>query len=254
MVRNNYLVMILILIIVLILVDVIFNFSGLLQENFRIDEQSLGQTAFDEIDTEDTDTDSDEEIKSIISKSGISNNVSKLGSSFIIRKDNINVYEINVENNQLLETIQNNTKSTQRFYIKKMNNIDDVKTFIGESSHLIRYSDITDFPYHFIESIDKKGFVLSDSNNGLTLIRCNNNSKQRFTLSNDKVQHPAVTEKSECIDLNIDVDDLVDSIIDRVTPYEAFSNYDNCDRDKWIPRSAVKSLCNGCDPNLIENN
>jgi hypothetical protein len=253
MARNNYLIMTLILIIVLILVDLIFNFSGLLQENFRIDQAS-GQAAFDEIDTEDTDTDTDDEIKSIISKSGISNNISKVGSSYIIRKDNINVYEINVENNQLLETIQNNTKSAQRFYIKKMTNIGDVKNFIGESSQLIRYADITDFPYYFIESFDKKGFVLSESNNGLTLIRCNNNSKQRFSLSNDTVHHSTVTEKSECIDLNIDVDDLVDSIIDRVKPYETFSNYDNCDRDKWIPRSAVKSLCNGCDPDLIENN
>ena len=102
--------------------------------------------------------------------------------------------------------------------------------------------------------MDKKAHVLSSGDNGLSLIICNNNSKQRFTLSNDTVNHPTTTEKSECIHLNIDVYDLVDNIIDRIKPYETFSNYDRCDRDKWIPRSAVKSLCNGCDPDLIENN
>jgi hypothetical protein len=252
MVCNNYLVMALMLLIVLILVDLIFNFSGLLQENFRIDQQA----SFDRISPEsnDTDTDTDTEIKSIISSNGITNNISKIDGSYVIRKDNVHVYEINIENNQLLETVQNNTKSSQRFYIKKMENIDDVKKFIGETSSLIKYADVTDFPYYFIESMDKKAHVLSSGDNGLSLIRCNNNSKQRFTLSNDTVNHPTTTEASECIHLNIDVDDLVDNIIDRVKPYETFSNYDRCDMDKWIPRSAVKSLCNGCDPDLIENN
>lgn len=250
MVCNNYLVMALMLLIVLILVDLIFNFSGLLQENFRIDQQA----SFDRISPDSNDTDTDTEIKSIISSNGITNNISKIDDSYVIRKDNVHVYEINIENNQLLETVQNNTKSSQRFYIKKMENIDDVKKFIGETSSLIKYADVTDFPYYFIESMDKKAHVLSSGDNGLSLIRCNNNSKQRFTLSNDTVFHPATTETSECIHLNIDVDDLVDNIIDRVKPYETFSNYDRCDMDKWIPRSAVKSLCNGCDPDLIENN
>lgn len=272
-----------IVIVVIILVDLLLNLSGILNERFNNQESGNGNETVNETlesrfnaavssNNNGNNTENNENVivRSIESVfSGARYNVVALPfNTRVLPIKNINIRTSNfnslsVSNDLITRVPSNYTDNSQNFKLVKMENMRDVIQFIGEGTYVS--ADENEFPYYFIKAPGPSNKVLSVGDTDLSVLRPNNRTNQRFFV--DSESHNSIdNDNEERINIRIKLDqESIDTIIDKLgfgvsdinNTAAGFDGNENdlnldCNRDNWIPRDAVQSMCGYCDPDLID--
>lgn len=269
-----------IIIVVIILVDLLLNLSGILNERFQNPETNNNQTLENRFksavassgngsaNANTTPETEDKYVRSIESVfSGARYNVVALPfNTKVLPITNINVKtdsfnSLSVSNDLITRVPTNYSNNAQNFKLVKMENMRDVAQFIGEGTYVP--AEETEFPYYFIKSPGPGNKVLSVGDSDLSVLRPNNRTNQRFNV--DTEAYNSIDNGAEdTIDIKIKLDqESINTIIDKLgisdinNTASGFNNNEtdvnlDCNRDNWIPRDAVKSMCGYCDPDLID--
>jgi len=273
-----------IIIVVIILADLLFNLSGVLNERFNNRSNiengngngngngnevlgdrfnaAAGSNANGNNETEDVFVRS---IESVFS--GARYNVVALPfNTKVLPITNINIKSssfssLKVSNDLITRVPSNYSDNSQKFKLVKMESMRDVIQFISEGTFVPAQED--EFPYYFIKAPGPSNKVLSVGDTDLSVLRPNNRTNQRFYVDSD--EHNSLDNKGDdTIDIKIKLDqESINTIIDKMgisdinNTAAGFNNNGpdlnmDCNRDNWIPRDAVKSMCGYCDPDLID--
>ena len=264
-----------IIIVVIILVDLLFNLSGVLSERF----QNSGNNNTTEMERrfnnavnnngieysqENIDRNAQiiRSIESIFSTArynvvALPFNASTVPTTSInIKSDNFN--SLSVSNDIISRTTSDYSNNAQTFKLLRMENMRDVAKFIGEGTYIPATQD--EFPYYFIKAPGASNLVLHVGDTELSLVKPSNRTNQRFNAHTETHQSISSGE-SEKVDIKIKLDqESINSIIEKLgisdlnntaSDFNTNNTVEDCDRDSWIPRDAVESICISCNPDLI---
>ena len=270
-----------IIIVVIILADLLFNLSGVLNERFNNPSSSSSSSTSSRNDvlgdrfnaaagsnSKGNNETEDVYVRSIESVfSGARYNVVALPfNTKVLPITNINIRSnsfssLKVSNDLITRVPSNYSDNSQKFKLVKMESMRDVIQFISEGTFVPSQED--EFPYYFIKAPGPSNKVLSVGDTDLSVLRPNNRTNQRFYVDSD--EHNSLDNKGDdTIDIKIKLDqESINTIIDKMgisdinNTAAGFNNNGpdlnmDCNRDNWIPRDAVKSMCGYCDPDLID--
>ena len=267
-----------IIIVVIILVDLLFNLSGVLSERFQnsgnINTKEMERRfnnavnnngikySQENIDRNEINAQIIRSIESIFSTArynvvALPFNASTVPTTSInIKSDNFN--SLSVSNDIISRTTSDYSDNAQTFKLLKMKNMRDVAKFIGEGTYIPATQD--EFPYYFIKAPGASNLVLHVGDTELSLVKPSNRTNQRFNAHTETHQSISSGE-SEKVDIKIKLDqESINSIIEKlgisdlnntVSEFNTNNTVEDCDRDSWIPRDAVESICISCNPDLI---
>jgi hypothetical protein len=163
-----------------------------------------------------------------------------------------------VSNDIISRTTSDYSDNAQTFKLLRMENMRDVAKFIGEGTYIPATQD--EFPYYFIKAPGASNLVLHVGDTELSLVKPSNRTNQRFNAHTETHQSISSGE-SEKVDIKIKLDqESINSIIEKIgisdlnntaSDFNTNNTVEDCDRDSWIPRDAVESMCINCDPDLI---
>ena len=209
---NKVFLVLAILFIVMILVDIIFNFTGILQENFDV---FSNETYFEAIENSNnnnnveaqavkndnsnnnsnnnapTDLTQTHQIHSVISHSvGTVYGVVPLGQRlpttrvlFLIKKN----VALSIDSaGKVLKKLPNKFDQTQQFRLVKINSDADISNVITNGTFLATYN--TDYPFYFLQSVKNPDYFITQiSENEVTLETGKNSKRQRFDVSHEEL-------------------------------------------------------------------
>lgn len=256
---KNFIILMSIIFIVGILLDLLFNFSGNLNENFESQQSEL-----ENIYNSNT-TNTDNSIKSIQSlfSPDTNFNVHNLdGTDFYTIKVN-SLESLSWENNQLVFKPTNSSESNQLFRMKKIESLDDIEGQVNNAN--------MEFPYVILLAPNSDNLALKIGDSGYWIDELNHNHNH-FKFKTLNTSFTPVKTDEDTIKINIKLDqESINKIIDQLdldsdedknnslnnnsnSNNASFSNFDeyvDCTEDHWIPKDAVRSLCRSCEPDLI---
>lgn len=272
---RNTLLLISLIIVLIVIIDLIFNITGLVVENFS----SVGDTGpNNDSDTKDIET---SKIKSIVSKfDGKMLNVVFLQndptnktlciSSPVAENANISVNS----DGTLSQELKMTSNPSQQFRILKITNSQDYSDHLGDNSFgANEFNDeATKYPFYILKSVRMEGWCLAYEPGNLFLMPIGNYNNQKWDVSN--IKNPSVSvithdvhdtsigslnkngngSDEELFDpnkikINLNLTDEIKKqlgISDGSFSSGSNSNSQNCSGQ--IPKNALTSLCRGCDP------
>ena len=207
--NNQVFLVIAILFIVMILVDLIFNFTGILQENFDIFSQETYLEAVEDIQRNNgnninnvnnsnnnnnvpaKDFTHRYKINSVISHSfGTVYGVVPLGQRlpttkvlFLVKK---NVTVSIDEKAKILMKLPNSFDETQHIRLVKINNDNDIKNVITDGTYLATYE--SEYPFYFLQSVKNPEYFLTQiSEHEVSFEKGRNSKRQRFDVSHEEL-------------------------------------------------------------------
>ena len=264
-----------IILVVIILVDLLFNLSGVLSERFQNINNKEMERRFNNAVNNNGVEYSQENIERVEKNAQIIRSIESIFStarynvvalpfnastvpttSINIKSDNFN--SLSVSNDIISRTTSDYSDNAQTFKLVKMDNMRDVAKFIGEGTYIPATQE--EFPYYFIKAPGASNLVLHVGDSELSLVKPSNRTNQRFNAHTETHQSISSGE-SEKVDIKIKLDqESINSIIEKlgisdlnntVGDFNTNDQEDHCNRDSWIPRDAVESMCINCDPDLI---
>jgi len=208
--NNKVFLVLAILFIVMILVDIIFNFTGILQENFdvfsnetyldavensnnnnNIAAQAIKNNNNNNNSNSPTDLTETRKIYSVISHSvGTVYGVVPLGQRlpttrvlFLLRKN----VALSIDSaGKVLKKLPNKFDQTQQFRLVKINSDADISNVITNGTFLATYN--TDYPFYFLQSVKNPDYFITQvSENEVTLETGKNSKRQRFDVSHEEL-------------------------------------------------------------------
>ncbi len=246
-------VVVAILFIVMILVDLIFNFTGILQENFDVFSNDTYLEAVENNTNEEkpvdnnnpTDLTETSKINSVISHfSGTVYGVIPLGERlptskvlFLVKK---NVALSMDSSGKIIRKLPNKFDETQHFRLLKINNDADLDEAIPDGVYM--GSDGDNYPYYFLQSVKNPEFVITQvSESEITLEKARNATRQRFHVSTEElltvISDSDRSDKTVKIQLRLDENSLqrildelkgeepVENIVRNNGVYKEFNNF-----------------------------
>lgn len=179
----------------------------------------------------------------------------------------------------------------QQWLITQINSVDKFRAVIPKNNINMGYSlEKSDYPFFLLISAYDNSRCLQYDNGSILVRPIGNYDSQKWDISYQKVENALATHKKNPIsqlsgDFRLDADqmssneyddkfdkiklnlnlssDTLQSLIgskgvkmrqDKDNDVIDLDNdtCEDCDNDKWIPRSSVKSICTGCDPDAID--
>jgi len=204
--NNQVFLVIAILFIVMILVDLVFNFTGILQENFNVFSNETYKEAVENAanetsnlsvrensvnNNEATDLTTTHKINSVIAHfSGTVYGVIPLGERlpttkvlFLIKK---NVALSMDSAGKMIRKLPNKFDENQHFRLLKMNNDDDISETITNGVFLA--TEGVDYPFYFLQSVKKPDYFITQvTESEIRLEKGRNSSRQRFHVSHEEL-------------------------------------------------------------------
>jgi len=208
--NNKVFLVLVILFIVMILVDIIFNFTGILQENFSVFSDETYLEAVENSNNNNnnveaqavrnnnnsnsnsqTDLTQTHQIHSVISHSvGTVYGVVPLGQRlpttrvlFLIKKN----VALSIDSaGKVLKKLPNKFDQSQQFRLVKINSDADISNVITNGVFLATYN--TDYPFYFLQSVKNPDYFITQiSENEITLETGKNSKRQRFDVSHEEL-------------------------------------------------------------------
>jgi len=209
--NNKVFLVLVILFIVMILVDIIFNFTGILQENFSVfsdetyleavensnnnnnNNNSQAQAANNSNSNSNSQTDLTQthQIHSVISHSvGTVYGVVPLGQRlpttrvlFLIKKN----VALSIDSaGKVLKKLPNKFDQSQQFRLVKINNDIDIPSVITNGVFLA--TEDSEHPFYFLQSVkNPEYFITQISESEVTLETGKNSKRQRFDVSHEEL-------------------------------------------------------------------
>lgn len=270
-----------IIIVIIILVDLLFNFSGVLNERFQAgggegateteqnaekQEQKERHNRAKASSNNDVNNNTDDkEIKSIESEySSERFNVLSVDGTIPTTTINIKTSSFNSlsfdDNGGLTRSATTLGDQKQQFTLVKINNFEEVEKFMIDRNIETYFPAPVEFPYYYILAPGTEDKVLNVGDEDLSLRKPNNRNNQIFHVHN--TPYLGLDNKpNDQIDIKIKLDqESINTIIDKLgfadinnTASDFDTDLDkDCNLDNWIPRDAVNSMCPLCDPDLID--
>ena len=234
--NNQIFLVIAILFIVMILVDLVFNFTGILQENFEVFSNETYKQAVENVsnntevnnfnnnnNNEPTDLTKTHKVNSVIAHfTGTVYGVIPLGERlpttkvlFLIKK---NVALSMDSSGKLIRKLPNKFDETQHFRLLKINNDDDIPEVITNGVYLA--TEGVDYPFYFLQSVkNPEYFITQVSENEIRPEKGRNSSRQRFHVSHEELLAVITdgdrSDKTVKIQLKLD-DNSLERILDEL--------------------------------------
>ena len=269
--KKNCILVLAVLIILVILIDLIFNFSNILYENFQSESTELP--------------------KSIISKKdGRIINISFLKNDPNINdntKERIIFLQSPLSNNKnislnndgtLSETFVKTMDSTQQWKLIFINNNIKYNTYLGNSTNGLKTDNTcVKYPFYIIVSRGKSNtWALQYDYGSLSCRPIGNYDSQKWDISSEPLKGKSIiihnTLKNNSVNFRDNPDNngeevdpnkinlnfnIKNDILKQLLGNDNISNGDSGSRESnscgtHIPNSAIESLCPGCSPELFE--
>lgn len=317
---RKYLLVVVVFIVVVIFVDIIFNFSGILMNNYK--ETFYGESASQESQVSNSAIQEYERIeqqpiKSIISKVyGKVINIQPLAPvettiptrRFMV-KINGKAISVNSDGTYGL-VLSNNDDIRQHWELVRVNNSQEYTVALGNSNNGYSVNKVS-YPFYVCKSVydmnQTGGIVRALQYEGgyISVRPIGNYDNQKWDVSNNQLesdirlhnttsnpnmlndgehsygnyysseQMPQETNVSEKLNINLKLNqEVIDQLFgNRIgnngvqltgstngngnggrarAATNSRSTGGTCSIDNWIPRDSVRSVCNGCDPDLID--
>lgn len=207
--NNQLFLVIAILFIVMIIVDFVFNFTGILKENFDVFNNETYMEAVrnntnsrnnrNNENSPETNTTLTNKINTVISHStGSIYGVISLGNRLPTRKI-VFLFKNNIalsldSSGKLNRKLANKLDETQHFRLVKISNSEDLANIIIGTYTI---PDETQYPYYFLQSVKNPEYVISQRSEGeITLERTSNSLAQRFDISHEELL-PVISQENE---------------------------------------------------------
>ena len=289
--NKNILLFICLFIILAIFLDLIFNFSNVLIENFQ-NQNSISSSY--NVENQQSNTSSGSESPSLVQNSNIKSVVSKMtGKVLNIRffsEDNtasiINIpsprsdkHNLTVNNDGTLsEDNIISSKDTQQFVLKKINNISEYRTelSLNQNNGADISSTCTNYPFYIIKSnaVNKRSppWCLAYESGNLFVHPIGNYDNQKWEISNLVVSNKSFcTSDMDSTSLG-DLRSIPDRDKDKLYNKDRIKiNFNLNDELKhklfgleneeenngskqcstYIPKKSINSLCKGCDADKL---
>jgi hypothetical protein len=203
--NNQVFLVLAILFIVMILVDIIFNFTGILQENFDVFSNETYLEAVENSQNNNnnnnspTDLTETHKINSVISHSvGTVYAVVPLGQRlpttrvlFLIKKN----VALSIDSaGKILKKLPNKFDQTQQFRLVKINSDADISNVITNGVFIA--TENAEYPFYFLQSVKNPDYFITQvSENEITLENGKNSKRQRFDVSHEELL-PVVSDNN----------------------------------------------------------
>jgi hypothetical protein len=200
--NNQLFLVIAILFIVMIIIDFVFNFTGILKENFDVFSNDTYIEAINNSNNNnynninnnqisETDSTLTNKVYTVISHStGSIYGVIPLGNRLPTRKcvflvrNNI-ALSIDTEG-RINRKLANKFDETQHFRLVKISNREDLENTIINNVYTIPEEE--QYPYYFLQSVKNPNYVISQLSEGeITLEQISNSLAQRFDISHEEL-------------------------------------------------------------------
>ena len=289
---NKIFILLLIIFLVALIINWVFNYKNIIQENYNdLLEASLNFND-DEIKNPIKDDKHVKSIISKYTGKAINIDAigESPTNKFLVKFYGSQALSLN-DDGTYSTGLSNKDNIRQQWMLKFVPNVDVFQTIIPESNKNMGYSIYeSDYPFFIIVSaFDETKCLQYDS--GSILVRpIGNYNSQKWDISYQKIENSIATHKRDPIsglsgDFRTDGDSLssneYSNDLDKIklkfnlsqetlqgllgssgikmrnNPNNNSINLNNkecvdCDKDNWIPRSSIKSICSGCDPDQID--
>jgi hypothetical protein len=287
---RNILLLLSVVIVLVIFVDLIFNFSGLTKEKFTVSSSYNSQTD-NNLTTETSDENLNHtNIKSVVAKTegkmvkvsfvpSDPNNKTVVLESPVSKNANISVNS----DGTLSERLKASTEVAQQFKIVKIENSQDYNDLLKESNNGTNTaSNVTVYPFYILKSVKfgEHNWCLAYEPGKLYLSPIGNYNNQKWDASSIEVKTKSVlthtvdnngagafNKNGDAIDgeiddpnkirINLNLNDELKRQLLGVEPSASGSgsgsnsNFYSSTCKSNIPKSALGSLCRGCDPDRL---
>ena len=261
--NKNVLLILCLFIVIVILIDIMFNFSGLMMENFQSQSPNTPQLP-----------------SSIISKmSGRVINITFMSNDpnnetiFIPSPTSVNKNVIINSDGTLSEDVVRSSDVNQQWILKKINNTSEYQAVLGSNSNngYNTSSSCISYPFYLVMSNSpaKKNpnYCLSYEPGRIFARPIGNYDNQKWEISNQKLNGKSIcthntsgsmrpnpdTANGQSVDadkikikLNLN-DELLSQLLGKNIQQNSGSGSDSQTCDTYLPKNSIKSLCKGCD-------
>ena len=210
--NNQLFLVIAILFIVMIIIDFVFNFTGILKENFDVfNNETYMEAVRNNTNSRNNNNNSNNEnipetdstltnkINTVVSHStGSIYGVISLGNRLPTRKI-VFLFQNNIalsidSNGEINRKLANKFDETQHFRLVKISSNEDLENIITGTYTI---SDENEYPYYFLQSVKNPEYVISQRSEGeITLERPSNSLAQRFDISHEELL-PVISQENE---------------------------------------------------------
>lgn len=312
---RKYLLVVVVFIVVVIFVDIIFNFSGILMNNYK--ETFYGESASEESQVnnnaiQEYERIEQQPIKSIVSKvyGKVVNiqpvNLTETPTRRFMLKINGKALSVNTDGTYGM-VLSNNEDIRQHWQLERINSSEEYVIALGNSNNGYNVTKVS-YPFYICKSVydinQQSGIerALQYEGGYISVRPIGNYDNQKWDVSNNQLesniqlhnttstpnmlsdteysygnyysseQLPQQTNTSEKLNINLKLNqEVIDQLFgNRIgnngvnvngastsngngsTPQNRSFAPSACSIDNWIPRNSVRSVCNGCDPDLID--
>jgi hypothetical protein len=254
--NNKVFLVIAILFIVMILVDFVFNFTGILRENFgifnveetasNIVEQikqsnnnaanNAANNASNNAVSRTSDKSLTRKIYSVISHQfGTVNAVipltDRVPTSKVLFLVKNNIALSMSKDNTLKRKLANKFDRSQHFRLVRIENNEDIENVLNGESYLV--TEGVEYPFYFIQSVTSpEYFITKNSDDTITLENGRNSSRQRFDVSNEEVLPGIKDGDSNTVRIQLKLDDnSLQSILEELKSDDTYNVNGNNNSD-----------------------